>query len=77
MNFYLYCCNSEKIEPLDRVMAIGLLDFRCYLRVATFEFDTSEICHMLVHCFDSFLLLFSDSFLCFKISKNLLLRDKI
>ena len=48
----MFC--KEKIEPLDCVMAnikrSGLRDFRCYLRVS------SIICHVLVHCFDSFML---------------------
>ena len=35
---------------------ISLRDFRCYLHVAFFEFDTSIICHVLVYSFRSFLL---------------------
>ena len=54
----MFC--EEKIEPLDCVMAnikrSGLRDFCCYLHVSSLSFDTSIICHVLVHCFDSFLL---------------------
>ena len=45
---FVLCCNSEKIEPLDRVMAKFVW------------FDTSVICHVLVDCFNSLQDMFLD-----------------
>ena len=50
----LFC--KKKIEPLDRVMANIKRSFPMLSACRFVEFYTSIICHVLVHCFDSFLL---------------------
>ena len=54
-----YCVIGRKLEPLDRVEANfkrSQVCMICAVMCCFIEFATSIICHVLVYCFDSFLL---------------------
>ena len=54
-----YFKKSSAVRPLygKFLEVIGLHDFHCYLLACRFvEFNTSVICYLLMHSFDSFLL---------------------
>ena len=55
------------------LQVIGLHDFHCYLHVASWSL-TPVICHVLMHCFGSFLLLSS---ICFQGTKYEINREDV